>query len=92
MEKMASQLNTANKKLSSGQFEGEDLNAWTKLTIKMKSDASLCAANNEAALTELKTSMDGLGEEVKGEDPEVTKKESGLSEGKRRAGEKAGQM
>ena len=50
MEKMSSQLKTANQKLSRGQFEGEDLNAWTKLSIKMKSDASLCAANNEAAL------------------------------------------
>ena len=74
MEKMLSQLNTANEKLGRGQFEGEDLNAWTKLSIKMKSVASLCVANNEAALKDLKASMDGLGEEVKGEDPEVTKK------------------
>jgi len=74
MEKMLSQLNTANQKLSRGQFEGEDLNAWTKLSIKMKSVASLCVANNEAKLKDLKASMEGLGEEVKGEDPEVTKK------------------
>ncbi len=47
---------------------------WTKLTIKMKSTASLCASNSEAALLDLKTITDGLGEKVKGEDADVTKK------------------
>jgi len=74
MEKMSDQLKKANKKLIRGQFEGDDLNAWTKLTIKMKSSASLCVANSETALLNLKTVMDGLGEKVKGEDVEVTKK------------------
>ncbi len=74
MEKMASQLKKVSKKLSRGQFEGEDLTAWTKLSIKMKSAASLCISNSEAALLDLKTVMDGLGEKVKGEDVDVTKK------------------
>ncbi|NOQ87498.1 MAG: mechanosensitive ion channel [Gammaproteobacteria bacterium] len=74
MEKMSSQLKKVSKKLSRGQFEGEDLVAWTKLTIKMKSAASLCVSNSETALLDLKTVMDGLGEKVKGEDVEVTKK------------------
>ena len=74
MEKMSSQLKKVSKKLKRGQFEGEDLNAWTKLSIKMKSDASLCVSNNETALLDLKTAMEGLGGEVKGEDVEVTKK------------------
>lgn len=74
MEKMSDQLKTVSKKLSRGQFEGEDLAAWTKLTIKMKSAASLCVSNSETALLDLKTVMDGLGEKVDGEDVEVTKK------------------
>lgn len=74
MDKMSDELKVVSKKLSRGQFEGGDLAAWTKLTIKMKSAASLCVSNSETALLELKTVMDGLGEKVKGEDPEVTKK------------------
>jgi small-conductance mechanosensitive channel len=74
MEKMSSKLNQVSKKLSRGEFEGEDLAAWTKLTIKMKSSASLCVSNTEAALLDLKSITDGLGEAVKGEDAEVTKK------------------
>ena len=74
MEKMSSQLKKVNKKISRGQFDGGDLTAWTKLTIKMKSAALLCASNSETALLDLKTIMDGLGEKVKGEDAEVTKK------------------
>ncbi|MBN4063626.1 mechanosensitive ion channel family protein [Cardiobacterium sp. AH-315-I02] len=74
MEKMSDQLKLVNKKLSRGQFDGDDLAAWTKLTINMKSAASLCISNSEAALIDLKTAMEGLGEKVKGEDLEVTKK------------------
>ena len=74
MENMASQLKRVSKKLNRGQFEGADLTAWTKLSIKMKSAASLCVSNSETALLDLKTITDGLGEKVKGEDIEVTKK------------------
>jgi small-conductance mechanosensitive channel len=74
MEKMSTQLKKINKKISRGQFEGNDLAAWTKLTIKMKSAASLCVSNSETALLDLKKVTDGLGEKVKGEDAEVTKK------------------
>jgi len=74
MEKMSSQLKKVSKKLNRGQFEGKDLTAWTKLSIKMRSAASLCVSNSEKDLLDLKTVMDGLGEKVKGEDVEVTKK------------------
>lgn len=74
MEQMSGQLKTVSQKLNRGEFEGGDLSSWTKLTINMKSNADLCVANSEAALLELKTKMDGLGEQVKGEDAEVTKK------------------
>lgn len=74
MEKMSAQLKKVSKNISRGQFDGDDLTAWTKLTIKMKSVASLCVSNSETSLIDLKAAMDGLGETVKGEDTEVTKK------------------
>jgi potassium-dependent mechanosensitive channel len=74
IEKMSDQLKKIDRDIRRGNFDGEALSRWTKSTIKMESAASLCVTNNEAALLDLKTAMDGLGEEVKGEDPEVTKK------------------
>jgi len=74
MEEMSEKLKAISKNITSGKFEGDDLERWTKLTIQMKSAASLCSVNNEAALLELKSVVDGLGEKVKGEDVEVTKK------------------
>ncbi len=53
MDKMSSQLRAVDKKLKRGDFEGSDLAAWTKLTIKMKSEALLCVSNRESALLEL---------------------------------------
>ncbi len=76
MDRMSAQLKKAIKNIDRGQFEGGDLGEWTKLSIKMKSAASLCVSNSETALLDLKTQMDGLGEKVKGEDNEVTKKRS----------------
>ncbi len=76
MEKMSIQLKKINKNLNRGQFDGNDLAAWTKLSIKMKSTASLCVSNSEAASLDLKSVMEGLGEKVTGEDVEVTKKRS----------------
>ena len=74
LEKMAAQLKKVNKKLARGLFEEDSLSEWTKLTIKMKSSASLCVSNTETALLNLKEVMDGLGDKVKGEDSDVTKK------------------
>ena len=74
IEKMSTQVKKIKRKLSRGQFEHEDLSVWTKLTIKMKVAASSCVSNKQTALADLKTAMEGLGEKVKGEDPEVTRK------------------
>jgi len=74
MEKMSNQLKQVNRDITRGDFNENDLEKWTKLTIKMKSAAALCSSNNEAALLNLKSVIDGLGEKVKSEDPEVTKK------------------
>jgi len=54
MVKMSGQLKDISKKLSRGQFEGDDLNAWTKLTIKMKGAASSCISNSETVALDLK--------------------------------------
>lgn len=74
MEGMSNQLKSVNTKLARGKFNGDDLSSWTKLTIKMKSTASVCVSNSESALLDKKSQIEGLGEKVKGEDPEVTKK------------------
>ena len=74
IEKMSTQLKHISKKLKRGQFEEDDLSRWTRLTINMKGAASLCVTNTQSALQEIKTIIDGLGEKVKGEDPEVTRK------------------
>lgn len=74
MEEISAELKSVAKKINKGDFDGSDLAAWTKLGIQMESAASLCVANSEAELLELQTVIDGLGEKVKGEDLEVTKK------------------
>ncbi len=74
MEKMSNQLKVANKDITRGDFNETDLENWTKLTIKMKSAAALCSSKNEAALLNLKSKVDGLGEKLDSEDSEVTKK------------------
>ncbi len=74
MGKMSEQLKAVNKNLNKGRFDDGELASWTKLSIKMKSAASICVSNSEAALLDLTAAMEGLGEKVKGEDVEVTKK------------------
>ncbi len=76
LEKMSEQVKEISKKIKRGKFDGEDLTAWTKLVIKIKSEASLCVSNSEAAILDLKEKMEGLGEKVSGEDKEVTRQRS----------------
>ncbi len=74
LKKMSVQLKSISKKINRGQFEHDDLSAWTKLTIEMKVAASSCISNTEAALLDIKSVIEGLGKKVKGEDVEVTRK------------------
>lgn len=74
MDKMFDELKTISKKINRGEFDGDDLAAWTRLGIKVTSAASWCVANSEADLLELQTAIDSLGKEVKGESIEVTQK------------------
>ena len=74
MEVTSDQLKKIKHKLKKGQFDGSDLAIWTKLTIQLKNDATLCSSNSEDALLDLEEAMEGLGEKVKGEDVDVSKK------------------
>ncbi len=73
IEKMSERLKSVDRQITRGEFEGKDLDAWTKRATKMKIAASLCVSENEQALLKLKKILEGLGEKVKGEDAEVTK-------------------
>ena len=86
MEEMSAQLKQINKKIIRGQFEGDDLATWTKLIIKIQSAGSLCVANSESALLDLEAVTEGLGEKVKGEDLEVTKKRRAYQKDKEQRG------
>lgn len=72
LDDMSKQIEVISQKLNKGAFDGDDLSAWTKLTIKIKSAGSLCVSNSETALLELEAKIKGLGEKVKGEDSAVT--------------------
>jgi small-conductance mechanosensitive channel len=74
IELKADQLKIASSNIERGRFEGDDLGKWMKISIKLKSDASLCVSRNEKALLKIQADLDGLGEKVAGEDAEVTKK------------------
>ena len=82
MDKMSVDLNKIAHDIEHGQFSGEDLQEWTKTTVKMESQASLCVSNKENALADLKVLIDGLGDKVDGEDADVTRKRNKLKEQK----------
>jgi len=74
LELFSSQIKKLSKKLNHGDFNEEDLSDWTKLTIKAGSAASLCSSNLDSKIIVLNKDMEGLGELVKGEALDVTKK------------------
>ena len=59
LEKMSSSLKRIEIRLKRGQFDGEDLSSWTKVTIQMKSAASSCVAATGKDLDSMKTVMEG---------------------------------
>jgi small-conductance mechanosensitive channel len=65
-------------KLDRGNYEKEDLATWTKIIIKLGSQASVCIAENEGKLKKIQESLDGLGEAVKDETKAVTLKRKEL--------------
>ena len=82
MDKMSVDLKKIAHDIERGQFSGGDLQEWTKTTVKMESQASLCVSNKEKAITDLKVLIEGLGEKVDGEDADVTRKRNKLKKQK----------
>lgn len=82
MEKMMGDLSSISHDIESGRFTGDDLQEWTKTTIKMGSQASLCVANKERASGDLKVLIESLGDRVDGEDDGVTSKRNILTKQK----------
>ena len=82
LEKLSNQIKTITYKLDRGEFDQDDLARWTKIAIKLSSEASVCIADNGAKIKKLQESIDGLGEEVKDEAAEVTKQRNTLQKEK----------
>jgi len=82
LEKLSKQIKTITYKLDRGEFDQADLAKWTKIVIKISSEASVCIADNETKINKLQESIDGLGEKVKDEAAEVTKQRNNLQKEK----------
>ena len=78
LEKLSNQIKTITYKLDRGEFDQDDLARWTKIAIKLSSEASVCISDNEAKIKKLQESIDALGEKVKDEEAEVTKQRNTL--------------
>ena len=82
LEALANQIKTIAYRLDRGNFDQEDLARWTKVTIKLSGEASVCIADNEAKIKKVQESLDGLGEQVKDEAPDVSKQRNALKKEK----------
>jgi len=82
LEALSKQIKTITYKLNRGEFDQNDLARWTKIAIKLSSEASVCIADNEADMKKVQASIEGLGEKVKDEAAEVTKQRSDLQKEK----------
>jgi small-conductance mechanosensitive channel len=82
LEALSSQIKTINYRLDRGNFDQEDLARWTKVSIKLGSEASVCVDDYKARIEKIQASIDGLGEKVKGEAEDVTKQRETLQKEK----------
>jgi small-conductance mechanosensitive channel len=82
LEALSNQIKTISYKLDRGNFDQEDLSRWTKTTIKLSGEATVCIADNEAKIKKMQESLDGLGEKVKDEAAEVSKQRAKLKKEK----------
>ena len=82
LESLSNQIKSINYKLDRGNYDQEDLAKWTKITIKLSSEASVCVTDNEAKIKKIQESLDGLGEKVKDEADDVTKQRNNLQKEK----------
>jgi small-conductance mechanosensitive channel len=82
LEALSKQIKTITYKLDHGEFDQNDLARWTKIAIKLSSEASVCIADNEAKIKKVQASIESLGEKVKDEAAEVTKQRNALQKEK----------
>ena len=82
LESLSNQLKTITYKLDRGDFDQEDLVKWTKVTIKLSSEASVCISDSEAKIKKVQGSIESLGEKVDDEASDVTKERAKLQKEK----------
>lgn len=82
LEVLSKKIKNITYKLDRGNFDQDDLAAWTKITIKLSGEATVCIADNEAKIKKAQESIDALGEKVKDESAEVTKQRDKLQKEK----------
>jgi len=82
LERLSRQIETVNYNLERGNYNHEDLAAWTKITIKLGSKATACIADNEAKIKKLQESIDALGEKADDETTAVSQQRADLQEEK----------
>ena len=82
LETLSNQIKSITYKLDRGDFDQEDLARWTKVTIKLSSEAGVCISDNEVKLKKIQESIDALGEKVKDEAAEVTRQRNTLQKDK----------
>ena len=82
LEQTTKQINNINRRLDRGNYDQDDLTKWTKTTIKISSEASVCISDKESAIKKLKESLDALGEKAEDEAESVTQQRTQLQEEK----------
>jgi len=85
LDALSKQIKTITYKLERGNYDQDDLSRWTKITIKLSSEAAVCIADNDAKLKKLQESLDGLGEQVKDEAKAVSQQRKQLQTEKEQA-------
>ncbi len=82
LEALANQIKTINYRLDRGNFDQGTLAKWTKVTIKLDGEASVCISENEEKIKKIEKSLESLGEKVEGEKVDVTKQRDTLQQEK----------
>ena len=82
LEAETKQISKITRRLDRGNYDQDDLNKWTKITIKVGSRADVCIADKESAIKKIQESIDALGEKTDDETKSVTQQRKQLQEEK----------
>lgn len=74
MASYVGELGTIEKALSRAEYTEEQLKTWSERLDRDRSLVTDCITNGDAALAQLRTDMESLGEAVRGEAADVTRK------------------